>query len=498
MIAADLHARIVAAFASERFDEAVALLTQAHRADRADTNALVGLGHALRRLGRLSEAVRALDAGLSIDGRRADLWLERAHTLEAGGSLVAALDSYRRAAELAPALAAAQAGAAGVAVRLGHLDEARTRAQAALQADPLDRSSAIAMAQVELEEGDAQAAAARLEALVAQAALHPQVRARALSLLGQARDKLDQTAAAFDAFARSNALFVQGYNAEPGAHRRFVDAIARDVAQVGAPAWCSPSPGASTAPVVRHVFLLGYPRSGTTLVENVLASAPDVMAVEEWPSLRDADEAFLGVAGGIERLVELTKDGADGYRAAYWRRALGSGAAPATFVDMDPLKSLRLPLIARLFPGARVLLMQRDPRDVVWSCFRTLLAPTQAAFDMSALIGTAQHYDAVMRLVVLCRDSMPIDVHVVRYEALVADFDATTRAMCDFTGIAWSEDLRAFDRTAKLRGVTTASASQVRRGLYDGSGQWRRYADRLAPVLPILASWIERFGYERQ
>ena len=93
-----------------------------------------------------------------------------------------------------------------------------------------------------------------------------------------------------------------------------------------------------------------------------------------------------------------------------------------------------------------------------------------------------------MRLIEHCRAVLPIEVHEVRYESLIADFDATTMALCVAVGVPWSPAMRTFDRTAHRRGVGTASALQVRRGLYDGSGQWRRYREQLEPVLPILAA----------
>jgi hypothetical protein len=162
---------------------------------------------------------------------------------------------------------------------------------------------------------------------------------------------------------------------------------------------------------------------------------------------------------------------------------------------MDPLKGTRLPLIARLFPDARILLMRRDPRDVVWSCFHTNFAFTNAAMDFTTLEKAARHYDAMMRLIETARERLPLNVHVVRYEALVRDFDAETNALCAFAGLEWSEELRRFDRTAKTRGVSTASAGQVRKGLYDGSKQWERYAEFLEPVMPVLQPWIDKFGY---
>ena len=81
------------------------------------------------------------------------------------------------------------------------------------------------------------------------------------------------------------------------------------------------------------------------------------------------------------------------------------------------------------------------------------------------------------------------------YHALVQDFDATTQAMCDFAGLEWNEAVRGFDSTARRRGVSTASAAQVRRGLYDGTRQWQPYAQWLDPVMPVLEPWLAKFGY---
>ena len=173
----------------------------------------------------------------------------------------------------------------------------------------------------------------------------------------------------------------------------------------------------------------------------------------------------------------------------------GLVAAGQTFVDMDPLKATRLPLIARLFPEARILIMRRDPRDVVLSCFRNSFALTSAALEFTSLERTARHYDAMMRLIEAARERLPLAFHEVDYHAMVRDFDGTTRALCAFLDLPWNESLRRFDRTARERGVATASASQVRRGLYDGRGQWEPFARYIEPVLPILQPWIDKFGY---
>ena len=139
--------------------------------------------------------------------------------------------------------------------------------------------------------------------------------------------------------------------------------------------------------------------------------------------------------------------------------------------------------------------MRRDPRDVVWSCFRRSFVHNAATAEFTSLQRAARHYDAVMRLTERCVTTLPIDVHIVDYAELIADFDRVTQAVCSFAGLEWSPALRDFSATARQRGVKTASADQVRRPLFDGNGQWRKYAPQMAPVLPLLEPWAERFGY---
>lgn len=244
-------------------------------------------------------------------------------------------------------------------------------------------------------------------------------------------------------------------------------------------------------PASRHIFLLGFPRSGTTLIEQILGTIAGVVTLEEESTLALA-AARLFSPQGIARLDELGESELAELRADYWQRVAAAGvdAAGKSFVDMDPFKAPSLPLIARLFPQAKIVLVRRDPRDVVWSCFRQTFAYSPVALELTTLERTTRYYDAVMTLTAACRDAFALDVHEVRYEMLVRDFDATTQALCGFLDLPWSEGLRDFSSRARATPVKTASAEQVRRSLYDGSGQWRRYADKLAPVMPILERWI--------
>lgn len=511
---------LIARGQGDGYDWMVAALGHAERGDRAraeagfaralaltpdDPAVLTGAAAWYRREGRLRDAILACDRAIRIAPTYADAWIERAVAYATGGSAAVARDSFARAAALAPGSAVAHAGFASLAARDGQVQAAEAAARRALALDPRNLAAAGALASLALEAGDAAAARRLLEPLVTGAPPGPD-RSQALTLLGNALARLGDSDAAFAQYQRANADFAARH-AEAARGQLpatvFVEAIREGLEAIPASAWQA-APRASPSPDrPNHVFLIGYPRSGTTLVENVLASLPGVAALEERPTLAAADKAYLlggrdEIVANIARFANLDQLALDELVQAYWSKVAASGV-PANarhFVDMDPLKGTRLPFIARLFPQAKVVVMRRDPRDVVWSCFKTNFAATSGTLEYTTLESTARHYDALMRLTDLALATLPLTTFELDYRALVRDFDATTRALCQFTGIPWSEDVRRFDRTAQARGVATASASQVRQGLYDGTGQWRPFARHMAPVLPLLAPWIERLGYD--
>jgi hypothetical protein len=200
----------------------------------------------------------------------------------------------------------------------------------------------------------------------------------------------------------------------------------------------------------------------------------------------------------VERLATIDAAEADRERQDYWSKVRSFGVEPAgrVFIDKMPLASIALPLIAKLFPDALILFARRDPRDVVLSCFRRRFGMNPSMYQLLTLDGAAAYYDSVMRLAEIYRDLLPLREHVVRYESLVEDFEATSRATCEFLGLEWDQKLTEFAAQARSRGISTPSAAQVARGLNrDGAGVWRRYREQLAPVLPLLERWVRRFGY---
>jgi tetratricopeptide (TPR) repeat protein len=474
-----------------QFDESLALLNEALGLAPGDPMIIGAIGAVLRKQGYLSDALTRLDEAIRLDPTAAAPWLERGMAMETGGSLEAALASYHRAAELDPQSASAFGGVASIASRRGDIDIALRFGERALALDPLDPPGAAGMARAKIEQRQPDQALAILEPVLATD-LRDENCANLASLAGDAFDRLGRFPEAFAAYSASNAANarrLEGLWPENESHRELAERLGREFAAVEE--WPADQPDDSPAPA----FLIGYPRSGTTLVENVLASIPGVEALEERPTL-GAGDPYLS-EGGLVRLSTADRETLDGLRKAYWDYIVSAGidARGKLFVDKDPLKGIALPLIARLFPATRIIVMRRDPRDVVWSCFRANFAPTPAAAEFTDLERAARHYDAMMRTQEAFLAALPLARHELRYEALVADFDAETHALTDFLGTEWSEEMRDFARTARRRGVSTMSASQVSKPLYDGSRQWQRYEAQLEPVLPILQPWVDRFGY---
>jgi hypothetical protein len=160
------------------------------------------------------------------------------------------------------------------------------------------------------------------------------------------------------------------------------------------------------------------------------------------------------------------------------------------------LNTLKLPLIARLFPRAKILFARRDPRDVVLSCFRRRFKMNPAMYELLTLPGAARFYDAVMSFAEQVRPLLGLDWRVVRYESLVADLAQEMRETCTFLGLEWAADMGDFGTRVQTREHATPSTAQLVGGM-DGSRMdtWRNYVEPLRPILPVLEPWVQKFGY---
>jgi len=242
-------------------------------------------------------------------------------------------------------------------------------------------------------------------------------------------------------------------------------------------------------------FLVGFPRSGTTLLDTFLMGHPDTAVLEEVHLIGAAEKAL----GGTGRLDRRSPAELEGARAAYFEE-LDRHVDPGfngLVVDKMPLNMLALPFIYAMFPDAKVIFAQRHPCDCVLSCFTQSFVLNDAMASFLEIDDSADMYDAVLDQFTYARANLPVAVHDLVYERLVAEPAATLKPLIGFLGLKWDERLLDHQATARSRGaIITPSFDQVVKPLSQGpSGRWQRYRAQLEPVLPVLLPWAERLGY---
>jgi tetratricopeptide (TPR) repeat protein len=456
------------------------------------------LGVALSRLGDAAGAraafTRAGELGF-VDG-----WRNLASLEADAGDGAASIAAYQRALALAPGEAATHALLAHAFERRHDLAQAKAHAAAAIAADADNAIARVALARALLREKDYAGA----EAAAAPVAQSPRAsrndRAVAWGVIGDARDQNGQAHAAFQAFAAANRLVLEQHRGLLGAahelyHPDGVRRMTRLAAEADVSAWRAPSPPDAPPPV----FLVGFPRSGTTLLDQILSSHSRIVCLEEKEHFSNALREAITTREKLAAIGALSEAEIATIRSGYWRRVRAEESPPrgGLVVDKLPLNIVVLPLIKRVFPEAKIIFALRDPRDAVLSCYQQRFGMNAAMAQFLQLETAAAYYDVVMTLFELCRERLGLDLHQVRYEDVVADLESAARGLAAFLGLPFEEAMLRFRETALRREISTPSARQVIQPLYSRSiGRWRRYAEDLAPVLPQLDRWAARFGYD--
>jgi len=427
-----------------------------------------------------------------LQARPADrrLLLRRGRLLGAVQRNEEAIETYRSVLQADPADSAAVWELGLLLERAGDVDALRTMIDSALAAgvDPKD----VAFLQA-LSAWRAREAEKAREYLIQADPAKDLIRFHQLQ--AKIEDALGNPVAAFRAAEAKNRSVSR--RPEWIAQAASFRARMRDLAAAVTPEWAKafvPSePGGQPAPT----FLLGFPRSGTTLLDTFLMGHPDLAVLEEIPLMGVVAEAF----GPLQRVPDMDNARADELRGMYLKaleRHLPAGF-DGLVVDKMPLNLLCAPLIYRLFPNAKIVFAQRHPCDCVLSGFLQSFNLNPAMASFLDLADAADLYDVALDIWSRSEAALPLNVHRTVYERMVQAPEDELRALIGFLGLEWNAELLDHRTAAKARGrIPTASYDQVAEPLTTQPvGRWRRYETQLQPVLPVLLPWAERLGYDR-
>ena len=486
------------------YEKAAEAFSEARKRDPDNFDTLSALGAVFKELGRLEESLECL---------------RRAHDLRPGdpGCITAMVLIERQAkgadadvthiadavVEL-PQRADAFAALASSLETMNSLEDAGAAAQEALALDGDHLLANVVAARLERRAGDAAAARDRLRRLGER---NGALDAAGYTVLGQAHDRLGEYDDAFDAFTQAKQCTRHDLGNESSLRQdTFVDHVRTFrtwYSAEKAAAWATP-PASPDQP--DPVFFVGFPRSGTTLFEQMLDSHPDLVTTGETQilgRLQLITPSLLKRTGQSPQILD-DLDAAEAETLARWYRAevarhSGVGATSKRVVDKMPLNIVELGFVRRIFPSAQVIVALRDPRDVILSCFMQNFRVNQAMAHFLSVEGTARLYAAVMELWLHYRSDTGLNAIEYRYEDLVTDTEGVARRVFEFLGEPWDENVLQYQNRASERFVSTPSYADVSTPIYDRSiGRWRNYARHLAPALPVLAPFVREFGYSEE
>ncbi|HAA92918.1 MAG: hypothetical protein CMM48_14030 [Rhodospirillaceae bacterium] len=251
---------------------------------------------------------------------------------------------------------------------------------------------------------------------------------------------------------------------------------------------------------IAPIFVVGFPRSGTTLLEQILDSHPSIQALDEKPVIEDTIRYFENKTGNYPECIDqVNDDNIEEIRSHFYsevNKYLSLKSSKILAYKM-PLNMVHAGFIYKIFPEAKFIFTERHPCDACLSCFMQHFTLNRAMTHFTSLQSTAEFYVLVMGLWRRYTEEIPLDWQALRYENLVENFESTVRELLEFLELDWDDAVLAYDRHAQNRTVMTPSYSQVTQPIYDSSRErWRRYEEEMAPVLPILAPFIRHFGYD--
>jgi len=485
-----------ALFETGKVQESVADLDIAWRSQSDNLNAAYYLGRSLRAAGRFEEAIIPLEAAVSDHAFETVARYELATCLNQVRRRSEAIEQYLALLEKQQDHAQAAANLSSLLERENRLDEADRWATRALSLEPDNDTAQMAKAAIDRRSGRLAEAEARLRELSVKVS-HPVNRSIVFNHLGQCLDSVGEWDEAFESFSESNQILKSHHPAArpnpPDRHSLETMAVIHDWL-LGKPisGWKSALPDEEGG----IAFLLGFPRSGSTLLDRILSAHPDIEVLEEKGLFSEihqdwSNRAILDALAHVNE--EQILDARAIYRTALARYRQKPGRR--LVIDKLPLNLAWIFLINRVFPDAPIIFLRRHPLDACLSCYFQAFELEASMAYFLELEDTAAYYDAVMNVAVESLVQADNPIHEIGYERLVSDLKQETGQLVSFLGLQWSDNVLKYRELEQGEASNTPSYQQVVQPVYQHSvGRWRNYATQLEPIVPVLERWIKSYG----
>jgi hypothetical protein len=252
----------------------------------------------------------------------------------------------------------------------------------------------------------------------------------------------------------------------------------------------------------RPIFMIGFPRSGTTLLDTILRSHPMIDVIEEKSSVKKLVNSLSKLTNkSFQNMNDIKEENINEIRKAYFDDLFSytnQEDKQKIFIDKLPLNIIYIAEILRIFPNAKFIISLRHPCDCVLSCFMQNFKLNASMSNFLDLKDTAVTYDLIMRLLKIYKSKFNFNFYEIKYEKLILNLNDQIKNLLDFLELEWDNSILEYQKTAISRDrIFTPSYDQVTKPLYSkSSGRWIKYKNKLSKVYPILEPWIKELKYE--
>jgi tetratricopeptide (TPR) repeat protein len=489
---------------ANRFEEALQLFENAVRKHPQNLVALVDTSRALGARFEIQRAEEMLDRLLKVGGRQPNLLHLAAQSYRMIFRPEKAMDCFERVLRMTKDIPDAFLELAVLYERRHRVEEAYSLIGNCLQRDPDYVEAQLFKARLLRRIKNEAASEALFQELASNEQAAPQVRAQALAEIAAQHDRRQEYEQAMQAMLRCKEILLRlesRIRKESDTVLGYLRGLTESLTADHFRRWRDASQG---LPAKKTAVLTSFPRSGTTLLEQVLDSHSGLVSSDEreafardiFPAMWLTPTTPLPTAQLFDeipttRLVALRQR-----YLTYMQAALNEPIGDRVHLDKNPTLTLVLPGFLRLFPESRLLIAVRDPRDVVISCFMQYLPLNANSVCFLTLERTAQRYANDMATWRKFREIIASPWLEVRYEDTVADLEKEARRALDFLGLPWESTVLSYRDRLKQKAVGSPTYEAVSQPLYTRAiGRWKHYEQYLAPCLPILQPLIGAFGY---
>jgi len=471
-----------------------------------EARAIAGLGQCLMRLGQRDKGLEEARRAIKLDPNDITCINELATILFSSGEVEESLKWAKRAVAMGPEGVKTNTIVANCYEKLHRIDEGLAANRLAQKADPKNQYLKFQEGKLIARNGEYEQAKGILRKTSKASGLQPEVRTQIFGELGRVLDKLQSYDQAYDAFAQSGIEASRTPKAKRfklGYRPSFINAYIKGLTKERLNKWKPEDlKDDSWAPA----FLVGFPRSGTTMTEQILAAHSGIQTSDERPYLDNARLEWARIIGAEPDLGwmadQLNADTILHLRKTYRDKVEADQKNPIgskIVIDKLPLNIIDIGFINLIFPEAKIIVALRDPRDCCLSCFMQDFELNSAMIHFLGLDLAVRFYTQVMGAWLHFRDIITLSYMTVRYEDTVQNLEHEAKRLISHLELDWEPGVLQFHKLAKERVISTPSYVAVTEPVHTRAiGRWRNYRKPFTPLLPMLEPFLKEFGYDNE